>query len=79
MNQLPFLKENSWPRIAKPAEESKYGFSEFDDLKEQALSELVQAINSKDHKQMMEALSALIDCVMSKEGEGADASLRKEA
>ena len=49
MNQLPFLKENSWPKKAKSSGISKYGFGEDDELLEQALKELIQSIESKDH------------------------------
>jgi hypothetical protein len=72
MNQLPFLKPKGPAKLRKLAGVSKYGFSEDDELIESALSELSQAIESKDHKQMMSALSALVDCIMNKESEGQD-------
>jgi hypothetical protein len=67
MNKLPFLQPKGWPKLRKMSGTSKFGFSEDDELIEQALSELSQAIENKDHKQMMSALSALIECIMSRE------------
>lgn len=61
------MKPKSWPRIGKPAGESRYGFSEDDDLIESAIDELLEAANSKDHKRLVEALTALINCVINRE------------
>jgi hypothetical protein len=79
MNKLPFLEPKGWPKLRKMSGESKYGFSEDDELIESALNELHQAIESKDHKLMLGALSALIDCILNKEpgDENAPDSLEK--
>ena len=71
---LPFLKKNSWPRIGKIAGESRYGFSEDDDLIEHALDELLAAHGAKDGAALLEALEALIHFIQSKEGAHGDAS-----
>jgi hypothetical protein len=67
MNKLPFLKENSWPKIRKYAGEKKYGFDEDDELIESSLNELIHAIETKDHQLMLGALSALIECIVARE------------
>ena len=72
-NQLPFLKEKGIPKRRELSGVSKYGFSEDDELIEASLKELQHAIDTKDHKLMLGALSALIDCIMNKESEGPDA------
>ena len=68
MNKLPFLQPKGWPQKVRISGESKYGFSEDDEIIEQALHELSSAIESKDHKQMMDAIEALVDCIMAREG-----------
>jgi hypothetical protein len=73
MNRLPFLQTNKLPKLRKLSGVSKYGFSEDDELIEQALSELHQAIESKDHMKLVNSIKALIDCVMAKESEEKDA------
>lgn len=65
---LPFLKKQGLPKLRKLSGESKYGFSEDDELIEHSLNELMQAVESKDHMKMSEAIKALIDCIMAKEG-----------
>jgi hypothetical protein len=69
MNRLPFLNTNKVPKLRKLSGISKYGFSEDDELIEQAIHELSQAIENKDYKQMMNAIEALVDCIMNKENE----------
>lgn len=54
------------------AGESKYGFSEDDELIEQALDDLISCLESKDHKGFIEALKALVHCIKNKEGEHAE-------
>lgn len=71
MNKLPFLKGTKWPRMGKPAGESKYGFSEDDDLLEQLLGELQAAYDSKDHVALIDSLKALINLIRTKEGSDA--------
>ncbi len=74
MNQLPFLNDQKIPKLRKLSGVSKYGFSENDELVESALKELIQAVESKNHSELIMAVKALIDCIMAKEqGEG-DAS-----
>ena len=48
-------------------DESRYGFDEDDDIIEQALDDLIKAIEAKDHHAVMEALTALIHCIKNKE------------
>ncbi len=67
MAQLPFLEQNKLPKLRKMSGVSKYGYSEDDELIESSLNELIQAVESKDHKMMMQALKALIDCIMARE------------
>lgn len=74
MNQLPFLKPKGPAKLRKLAGVSKYGFNEEDEIIESALNELAHAIETKDHKLMLGALSALIDCIMNKEHGDEDAS-----
>jgi hypothetical protein len=67
VNALPFLRPKGWPQLRKVSGVSKYGFSEDDDLIEQALDELIAALESKNHEATLTALEALIDVVMNKE------------
>jgi hypothetical protein len=69
MSKLPFLEPKGWPKLRKMSGVSKYGYSEEDEMVESALDELIQAVQSKDNKQFMEALKALIDCIMAREDE----------
>lgn len=69
MSNLPFLKPHGWPTKAKIAGESKYGFSEDDELIESALDELIEAVHSKDHRAAIKALHALLRCLESQDGE----------
>ena len=71
MNKLPFLKGTKWPRVGKPASESKYGFSEDDDLLESLLGELMAAYDAKDHIKLVDSLKALIGLIKNKEGSDA--------
>jgi len=64
---LPFLKPKTWPRVGKPVGESRYGFSEDDDLIEGALDELMAALESKDHAKIHSAIEALVRFIHSKE------------
>lgn len=75
---LPFLKPKGWPSLRKYAGESRYGFSEDDELVEGALDELMAAYGSKDPSKFREALTALIDCIMSRE-ESEDAPVHEPA
>ena len=72
MTNLPFLKPHGWPQLRKYAGESKYGFSEDDEIIEHALDELIQAIQGKDSKLLVSSLRALIDCIMARQGKGQD-------
>jgi hypothetical protein len=63
---LPFLKKNKLPRIAGPMGESRYGFSEDDEMSEDAIKELMEAIESKDKSKLMKALSALVEVIRNK-------------
>jgi hypothetical protein len=74
---LPFLKPKGWPTRRKYAGESRYGFSEDDDLIESALDDLISALDSKDHEGVMEALRALIHSIKARED--SDAPVHDEA
>lgn len=67
MNKLPFLKGTKWPRIGKPVGESKYGFSEDDELLESLLGELMAAYDAKDHVALVDSLKSLIHLIKNKE------------
>lgn len=65
---LPFLNKNKgWPTKAKILGESRYGYSEDDEIIEHALDEIIHAMDSKDHTKLMEALTALIELIRGKE------------
>lgn len=49
--------------------ESRYGFSDDDELVEDALSELMAALESKDGRRFGDALSLLIEIIRSKKDE----------
>lgn len=69
--KLPFLEKRGWPKIGKPAGESRYGYSEDDDLIEHSLDELMEAHAKKDHKGFISAMKALIEFILNKEGSDA--------
>jgi hypothetical protein len=69
MTRLPFLKVRRPALERKMAGISKYGFSEDDEVKEQIIEELMHAIQTKDHQGFVTAISALVDLLMSKDGE----------
>lgn len=48
-----------------------YGFSEDDELIEHALDEIIQAIEMKDHKKLIEAVLALVHCIKNRENSDA--------
>ena len=64
--KLPFLKKNNWPKTLKLSGESKYGFSEDDELSEDAIAEILQALETKDHIKLITAIEALINLVRNK-------------
>ena len=57
--------------------ESKYGFSEDDELIESALDELMEALDTKDHSKLIQAVKALVHIIKNKEPD--DAELHAEA
>ena len=69
---LPFLRPKGWPRRAKILGESRYGFSEDDDIIEHALEEMIRGMETKDSGQFMEALLALIEVIKAKESHAPD-------
>jgi hypothetical protein len=68
---LPFLKPKGFPKLRKMSGESRYGFSEDEELIEGVLDELMAALESKDHAKFIEALKAIIQCVRNKEADHA--------
>lgn len=66
MSMLPFLK-NKVPRRSGQVGESRYGFTEDDDIIEHSLDELMEAVDAKDHSKLMAAIEALIRCIKGKE------------
>ncbi len=73
MSNLPFLKIRKPASLRTQSGESMYGFSEHDEMCEQALQELMEAADSKDHSKLMEALEALIECLIAKHSGDDDA------
>lgn len=69
MTKLPFLQPKSPSTHRKYAGEARYAFDEASELVEKALDELIHAMESKDSQKMVEAITALIDCVVAKENE----------
>jgi hypothetical protein len=69
---LPFLKPKTWPRIGKPVGESRYGFSQDDDIIEQALDELMRALESKDGAKIHSAIEALVNLIHIRESNASD-------
>ena len=64
---LPFLKKNKLPASVRQPGESRFGFSEDEEMSEDAIKELIQAIESKDHSKLMQSLKALIEIIRSKD------------
>ena len=64
---LPFIHERKVPKLRKYAGESRYGFSEDDELIESALDELIEAMSAKDHAKVLESIQALIRCIKNRE------------
>lgn len=52
--------------MGKPTGESRYGFSEDEDLIEHALDELIQAMDRKDGNAAMDAIKALVRVIRNK-------------
>ena len=70
---LPFLKKRLGARRSGQGAEVRYGYSEDEELSENALDELISALERKDHKAVMSALMALIDVIKNKESHDTDA------
>lgn len=77
MNKLPFLQSKGPQPSKRYLGEARYAFDEPSELVEQALDELIHAIESRDSKKLVMAIMAVIDCVMAKESKQDEAS--KEA
>ena len=60
--------------MVKPVGESRYGFSEDDDLIEHALDELMHALESKDGAKIHSAIEALVNFIHSRESNASDSS-----
>lgn len=73
MSALPFLNSRKVPRLRTQVGESRYGFSEDEELCEHALKELSEAVDSKDHKRLMDAIKALVECMLAKHSRSEDA------
>ena len=63
---LPFLKNKKLPHSVRQPGESMYGFSEDEEMSEDSIKELIQAIESKDHSKLMQAISALVEMIRNK-------------
>jgi hypothetical protein len=74
---LPFLKPKGIAKRRQYAGESRYGFSEDDELIENALDELISALERKDHRKVMESIQALIHCIKNREDSNATDSLEE--
>jgi hypothetical protein len=79
MSMLPFQKENKWPKKAKVAGESRYGFSESEELMEDAVKELMAAIHVRDFEGVMDAIKALVLIIKNKHEESDNVETREEA
>jgi hypothetical protein len=75
--KLPFLEKKGLPKLRKMSGESRYGFSEDDDLIDSALDELLAAIASRSHSQIVKSIKALVGLIRNK-GES-DAPIHAEA
>lgn len=60
--------------MAKISGESRYGFSEDDDIIEQALDELIHALESKDGTKIHSAIEVLVNFIHTREFNASDAS-----
>lgn len=58
--KLPFLKNKTWPRIAKPIEEKMVNGSADDHLEFHCAGELMDAVETKDVSKFRSALEALV-------------------
>ena len=58
--QLPFLKEKSWPRIAKPMDEKFFGGSPEEMLEESCIEELMEAVSNMNVSQFRQSVEALV-------------------
>jgi hypothetical protein len=74
MTKLPFLQPKGPQPPRRYLGEARYAFDEASELVEQALDELIHAIQSKDPKKLVNAIMALIECVIAKESEIKDAT-----
>jgi hypothetical protein len=74
---LPFLEKKGLPKLRKMSGESRYGFSEDDDLIESALDELQAAMEARNHSGIVSAIKALVQFI--KNREGSNASIHAEA
>ena len=68
---LPFLNARKVPKLRTLAGESKYGFSEDDELCEELVNELIQAFEQEDHKKLVESLNALVELIRNKDASDA--------
>lgn len=66
--KLPFLKPKGWPKLRKMSGESRYGFSDDDELIEHALDELISAVEQKDAGRLEDAIKALVSVIKNREG-----------
>jgi hypothetical protein len=64
--KLPFLEKKGLPKLRKMSGESRYGFSEDDDLIESALDELLAAIEARSHSKIVSSIKALVHCIKNK-------------
>lgn len=67
MNKLPFLQSKGPQAPKKYLGEARYAFDEASELVEQALDELIHAIETKDTQKLVQSIMAVIDCIMAKE------------
>lgn len=52
--------------MAGPVAESRFGYSEDENMSEDAIKELIQAVESKDSQKLMSSLKALIEIIRNK-------------
>lgn len=75
---LPFLKNQKWPRLAKPMEEKLVNGDSSDVLEQHCMSELFDAVEEKDHEKFRKALEALVMNMFEHDEEHEDAADARE-
>jgi len=73
VSELPFLKKRGIARLRRMSGESKYGYSEDDEIIEQILVEMFTSLEAKDPAMLRNSIKALISIIKKEESHGSDA------